>query len=500
MIEKFIEQLLIYAKKNLDLEGYDIVYSKNLIMQLLNVYYPYKDCLTQKEIIEIEDLNVPDTFINYLCNYIKENKLANEGMELSFASLIMAILSPSPQAVAEKFYNLIKKKGIKKACNYLYNLSIKNNYIQKTAIDKNIKWRADFEENFLEITINLSKPEKNNKDILKQLNSSSKTYPKCMLCIENLGFEGNISKPPRQNIRFVPIKLCDEKWFVQYSPYQYYNEHCIAISENHHPMSVNKKTIEKLADFVDVFPYYFIGSNASLPIVGGSILSHEHFQGGGHKMPLHYAEDKKVYVDTKDIKISSVNWYNSVIRIVSDNKNNLFNVAGKVFDLWQNYNDDSCNIVSFTKEQHNAITPIMRKENNKYILELILRNNRTNEKYPDGIFHAHPKYHNIKKEGIGLIEAMGLFILPARLKRQTDEIKNILCGKRKYDEDLLLHKNMIEYLQENNKNNLTEKEADFAVKDYINDTCKNILINTAVFKSDEKGQKAFDNFINNINW
>jgi UDPglucose--hexose-1-phosphate uridylyltransferase len=496
MTGKLIEQLLLYAQTNLDLKGFDVTYTRNILMQLLKETEPFAGRLSQEEEESIKRLDVPDYLLEKLCQVIKEKKLSTEGAELNFASLIMSLLSPTPENLVNKFNQIKSEQGVRAACAYLLEICVKNNYIQKTAIGKNIIWRADFEDNYLEITINMSKPEKDNRDILRQFKQGSSSYPKCMLCMENLGFEGSLTKPPRQNLRYVPVKIGGENWFMQYSPYMYYNEHCIVISENHTPMKVDKSTITKLLDFIDLFPNYFIGSNASLPIVGGSILSHEHFQGGGHKMPLHNALDRKYYdKNLKNVKMSSVKWYNSVIRLKSASRKDLFNAASRVFDAWENYNDASCDIVSRTTERHNALTPVLRKENGEYILEIILRNNRTSAEYPDGIFHAHPEHHNIKKEGIGLIEAMGLFILPPRLKRETEEIKGILCGKREYGEDLSLHKNMIDRLCKKYKNTLNEAAADKAVKDYINNTCKDILINTAVFKPDDKGIKAFDRFI-----
>lgn len=496
MKEKLIEELLLYAQLNLGLGGYDVIYARNIIMALLKITEHYSEKLSDEEKQNIKKLDVPDILIQKLCDTARTENLAEEGMELSFASFIMSVLSPSPQCLADGFCRIKAEKGSEAACKYLLDISVKNNYIQKTAIEKNIIWQADFDENYIEITINLSKPEKDNKEILKQLKKPSSSYPKCMLCLENLGFMGNLNKPPRQNLRFVPVKLCGENWFMQYSPYMYYNEHCIVISENHTPMKVDKNTIIKLVDFAEQYPQYFIGSNASLPIVGGSILSHEHFQGGGHKMPLHFATDRKFYdTDINDVKISTVNWYNSVIRITSKKSDSVYIAACRVFDAWNNYNNEECGIIAQTTQHHNAFTPIVRKENGYYILEIILRNNRTSEQFPDGIFHAHPEHHNIKKEGIGLIEAMGLFILPARLKTQTEEIKKILMGEREYAEDLAVHEQMINKLKARQDGFLSPKEADSAITEYINETCKNILINTAVFKPDNKGLKAFDRFM-----
>lgn len=503
MTGKIIEELLTYGRFHLGLQKLDEIYLRNMLTYRLKADYNNEN-LSESESDAIKSLRVPDILINKLILLAGQKHLADKGMELSFASEIMAYLSPSPQKTVDNFFVIKKERGIKEAAKYIYDLSIKNYYIQKSAIDKNIIWRADFknEKNYLEITINLSKPEKDNKDILKQLKSPLNDYPKCALCIENLGFSGSVVKPPRQNIRILPIKLDGEDWFMQYSPYLYYEEHCIAISEKHTPMKVDESTICKLLDFVDIFPHYFIGSNASIPIVGGSILSHEHFQGGGHKMPLHYAKERRQFdCNIEGLKVFAANWYNSVVRLVSTSRDSILKGVVAVMNSWNSYNDSDCGIIAKTLNQHNAITPILRKENGSYIFDIILRNNRTDENYPDGIFHAHLQNHNIKKEGIGLIEAMGLFILPGRLKKQTAEIEKILCGERTFDNDLLVHKNMIEFLSEKYKGKkLVKQQAIKIVREFIDNTCKDILINTAVFKPDINGCNAFDKYINSIDW
>ena len=296
-----------------------------------------------------------------------------------------------------------------------------------------------------------------------------------------------------------------EPWFVQYSPYAYYNEHLIAISEKHVPMHIKADTVDKLLDFIDFFPNYMIGSNAALPIIGGSILNHEHFQGGGHLMPMHKAPVKKYYTAKgfKKVKVGVVDWYNSVIRLESTNRKAIRDLAVLIIERWENFTDKDCYIFSETDGvKHNSLSPICRKDGKKYIIDMILRNNITNDEYPEGVFHAHPEYHNIKKEGIGLIEAMGLFILPGRLKKQLAEISEILCKNKPYDFDelskednyLYVHRFMIkELVEEGFSDDLPSAEA--RVKNRVNETCKNILYNTAVFKEDENGNNGFIRFL-----
>ena len=498
MIEKTIEELLEYASSKLHMEEVDRIYLRNMLLRKLNVEEPYSGEIDKEY---IHSLNVPDVLIKDLKDYVEENNLA-ENSDL-FVTEIMGDLTPLPSKTIDIF-NSYYREDVNKACEFLYDLSIKNNYIQKTAVDKNLYWKATFPNNFLEITINLSKPEKNNKDIKKLLTAKSSSYPKCLLCKENLGYKGRSNHPARENIRIIPVKLNGEDFFMQYSPYVYYDQHCIVVSYTHDFMKMGKETFMKLSDFVDLFPNYMIGSNAQLPIVGGSILNHEHFQGGKHRMPVMYAKDRYTYKSNKfnDCKISYLDWYNSVFVIKSKNKAQLIECMTYIYEKYCEYNDEEIDLICKTDAQHSTVTPVFEKYGEEYKAYLILRNNRCNEEHEDGIFHAHKEYHNIKKEGIGLIEAMGLFILPARLKRQCNEIKEILKDKDidvvkfvEEHEGLDVHASMIDQLIVNVGRNNTEEEAEKAVKEYINETCKEILECTAIFKNTEIGQQHLDKFV-----
>lgn len=500
-VNQVIEELIYYGKCHLDLNDLDAVYVRNELLDYLNEDNVYKGEIDKEK---IASLKVADVLLNDL-------KEAIETRDGSYDSLIEArilgLLSPMPSIVANKVYELEKEeKG--KGLDYLFNLSISNNYIQKTAIDKNIYFKKDFDDNFIEVTINLSKPEKKNSDIAKLLKVQKvDKYPSCQLCIENLGYKGRSDHPSRGNIRIVPLKLNGEDWFLQYSPYAYFDHHAIIINYSHHNMVIDHLTFKKLLEFVDQYPTFFVGSNADLPIVGGSILNHEHYQGGLHLLPVFYSKDRKVYYQDQNVKVSLINWYNTVIRIESTSKDAVLKEANKIFDEWIKYDDEKCSIVSFTDGvRHSTITPIARKINDVYSLNFILRNNLTNEMYPDGIFHAHKEYFHIKQEGIGLIEAMGLFILPPRLKREMSYISEILASDdevepyfEKYP-DLEKHRDMVNTLISNNRRNLTEEEADKLIKDYLADTCKNILKNTAVFKDDENGRLGIDRFMKKVGY
>ncbi len=492
MFLKSLSELVYYANKHLYLNEKDNIYKLNELMHLFNVDEPYEGSFDKKK---IDAFLIPDELIISLLNELEEKKIELPYDKETLIAEVMGILSPLPSEVTSTF-NLIKEKDPRKASLYLYDLGVKNYYIQKTNIERNKKWVS---KDNLVITINLSKPEKDNKDIKKLIAKKDTSYPKCALCYENLGFFGNGKFVNRKNIRHIPLTLDKESWFMQYSPYGYFDEHLIAIKDIHDNMEINSHYIECLFDFVDEFPFYFIGSNSDLPIVGGSILNHEHFQGGKYLMPLMTVKDKyKINVKGyEDIDISYLDWFNSAFLIKGKNRKKIAAFADFLFKTWVKYDDLDVDILSFSdKERHNSITPILRKEKDVYYLYVILRNNRTSKEYPDGIFHAHPEYHHIKKEGIGLIEAMGYFILPGRLMRQTKAIEKILnenISKEKYLKEYPDLSSFINAIEEMKKSN--EKDKSLLIKNHIEEVAKNILINTATFKNDKKGIEALFKFI-----
>ncbi|MBR1967929.1 MAG: UDP-glucose--hexose-1-phosphate uridylyltransferase [Clostridia bacterium] len=504
-----VEKLIRYAEKFLHLNPRDEIYTRNLLLREFKLSEPCEDA---GDLSFIDALTVPDIIVSEIEDYALSKGLIEKGYENLYSTYIMGILSPLPSKVNETFCKIKAEQGIIKACEYFYDLSVKNNYVQKTAIGRNLKWTYPDGDRYLEITVNLSKPEKDNKEIAKLLTAAGNKkgkYPLCLLCKENEGFEGTLTHPARENIRTISLKLGGEDWFVQYSPYAYFNEHMIAISNKHAPMHIAEDTVVKVLDFVDYFPNYMVGSNAALPIIGGSILNHEHFQGGGYLMPMHKAPLKKKYRSEKyaSVSVGRVDWYNSVLRLESKNRAEIAALATDIIKEWEKFTCEECDIYANSGEvRHNSLSPVARKCGDSYILDIILRNNRTNEEFPDGIFHAHPEYHNIKKEGIGLIEAMGLFILPGRLKKQLNMIAELLCGKVKYDKTeienaenyLYAHRNMIaELISEGLSDNMADAEK--RVTEYVNLVCKNILFNTAVFKDDAVGNAGFEKFLNSFN-
>ncbi|MDO5330167.1 MAG: galactose-1-phosphate uridylyltransferase [Bacillota bacterium] len=492
MIGKSVEELIAYAKLHLQLDEEDATYKRNLLLKYFELDEPYYG---EVDTEKLQGMRVPDELIAPVREYLEKEK----GLDPITAELeigwIMGLLTPLPSQVNQCFDSLYEVSP-KTATDYLYDLSIKNNYVAKTQIEKNMLWTAEYDDGpELEISINLSKPEKSNKDIAKLLSVKSTSYPKCMLCHENLGFAGNAKKPARENIRFIPLNLNGEKWFMQYSPYGYYPEHMILFYEKHEKMEINRRIIGKLFDFVDLFPHYFIGSNADLPIVGGSILDHEHFQGGGHEMPLMKAPIREKIYEKEGCTLSILDFYNTVVRIDGKDRGSVLDLADKILTKWRSHDDPKHMIIAKDEAgEHNTITPILQKKEGAYRLFLILRNNRVNEQYPDGIFHAHKEYHPIKSEGIGLIEAAGLFILPARLKRQGALVDEVVDGKKEFEDvlkeypDMEIFRPIIAEL----------KEKGGHIKGYINEVCRGILGNVAVYKNDKEGQDGLRAFLNGV--
>lgn len=507
-----IEKLLLYAKTFLGLPALDEIYLRNVLLREFKLDSPAKDA---GDISYVKDLELPDELIEEIKAYAAENGIAEEGTEADlFACYIFGVLTPRPSEVNRTFKSLMENVSAKDATSYLYNLSVKNYYVRMSAIRKNLKWDANELEIPLEITINLSKPEKNNKDIAKLLTApkTGDKYPACALCKENEGFYGSLSHPPRSNIRTVSLTLGGEQWYMQYSPYLYFDEHCILLNSKHVPMKIDGNTIEKLFDFIEMFPHYFIGSNSDLPIVGGSILNHEHYQGGKHLMPLQKAKAFKSYKSDAypDVNVDIVDFYNSTVRVYGFNRNTVEKLASDIIEKWKKYSDESVGIIAETDGvRHNTVTPIVRfLDDGRYCAELILRNNMTSADYPDGIFHAHPEYHNIKKEGIGLIEAMGLYILPARLKKQFEEMSLFLAGQKEYsyadicaDEThpLYVHRFMIKEFEDKFGTFKTPESAYEKIVAYVDHVGAEILKNTAVFKKDAQGIAAFVNFLSTVN-
>jgi UDPglucose--hexose-1-phosphate uridylyltransferase len=485
-INTYVNELINYGISNLILDPDDYEYAVNLILENLHL-----ETFVKKETANRAIEAILDDISNYACLH----KIISDGILSidNFKAKIMDCLMDRPKTVNNKFLDLMKIDSIL-ATNYLYNLSKQTDYIQTKRINKNITW--DFESKYAKLimTINLSKPEKDPKQIARLLTEVVSDYPKCQLCKENIGFSGTNSKESRRNLRAIKLKLNQEDWYFQYSPYAYFNEHAIVFSEHHVPMIINDMTFKKLVEFTNLFPNYFVGSNADLPIVGGSILSHEHFQAGNSKLPI---EDAKMeYIKSiNQVKLYRLIWPLSVIRLISQAQDDLLRIASIILHKWQKHEDYNLEIIN-SPTLHNTITPICRFKKGEWIMDLILRNNFTTEAKPWGVFHPNVSLHHIKKENIGLIEAMGLAVLPGRLKKELDKIILILLGNNQLieDEDMKSHIDWI--------NELKQKQINQDIKSFVyfevGKVFEQVLEDAGVFKQDKIGTQEFTRFINSI--
>ena len=497
MINASIDKLISYSLFTGLIEKSDVVYVRNKILTRLGLDSYEETGEKCESVDELSEILKDITDFGVTSGIIEDSIIYRD----IFDTEIMDILTPYPSAVINNF-NERYKISPEEATEYFYNLSCNSNYIRRDRIKKDIKWNINSKYGEIEITINCSKPEKDPKAIAAAKLQKQASYPKCQLCIENEGFSGRIDHPARQNHRIIPVQICDEQWGFQYSPYVYYNEHCILLNAKHTPMVIDKTVFSKLLDFIRQFPHYIIGSNADLPIVGGSILTHEHFQGGNHIFAMHKAASEKFY-DIKgfeDIEISRLKWPMSVIRLKSENKDKIVELSNRILNSWRNYSDESAFIFSQTDgEPHNTITPIASMIDGKYIMDLVLRNNITTKDHPLGVYHPHKELHNIKKENIGLIEVMGLAVLPSRLVEEMDAVAQALINgadmsKNKKTE---AHKEWAEIIK-NNHPDINENNVNDILKQEIGKTFVNVLEHAGVYKRNQSGMDAFDKFVNQI--
>lgn len=446
-----------------------------------------------------------EELLNRLLDYAYENGILKENSVVYrdlFDTKIMGMLMPRPGEVIHKFQSLYEKDA-KAAIDYYYTLSQDSNYIRRYRIRRDMKWTAETEFGELDITINLSKPEKDPKAIAAAKLAKQSGYPKCLLCKENEGYAGRVNHPARQNHRIIPVTINHSDWFLQYSPYVYYNEHCIVFNGKHTPMKIEKATFGKLLDFVKQFPHYFVGSNADLPIVGGSILSHDHFQGGHYEFAMAKAplEKEITFAGFEDVKAGIVKWPMSVIRLSAPDTERLIELADKILLTWRGYTDEAAFIFAETDgEPHNTITPIARKRGNNYELDLVLRNNITTKEHPLGVYHPHAKLHHIKKENIGLIEVMGLAVLPARLKDEMAQLKTAILSRAdlRSNEVLSKHADWVEEFLPKYES-ITEENIDGIIRKEIGLVFREVLLDAGVYKCTEEGREAFLRFIDTVN-
>lgn len=503
MIRENIARLLDYAITMKLIEKEDRIYCQNQLLDLFHLDDIEEQNETKSFSEEEMAEQLPD-ILEGMLNYAAEQGLLAEDT-ITYRDLldtkIMGVFVQRPSRIKEEFYRLYRESP-EKATDYFYKLSKDSNYIRRDRVKKDMKWTAPTEYGDLDITINLSKPEKDPRAIAAARTAKQSSYPKCQLCVENEGYAGRVNHPARENHRIIPITIQGESWGFQYSPYVYYNEHCIVLNEKHVPMKIDKQVFWKLFDFVRQFPHYFVGSNADLPIVGGSILTHEHFQGGHYEFAMARAEVEKKFVvkGFETVEAGIVKWPMSVIRLSAAEIPPIVELADRILTEWRSYTDEEAFIFANTDgEPHNTITPIARMRDGKYQLDLVLRNNITTEEHPLGVYHPHAELHHIKKENIGLIEVMGLAVLPSRLKAEMEELEEAIVAEKdiRTVESIEKHADWVEGFA-NQYSEITGENVHEILQKEIGIVFKQVLEDAGVFKRTEEGQLAFQRFLDKI--
>ena len=494
-IETYIDSLVSYAMNTGLAEPCDHTVLVNRILDLLR-----KDDYAPSQEPQMEDL---EEILRGLLDYACEKGLCDDNITARdlFDTRIMGALTPMPREVIGIFNHLYAEDPVA-ATDWYYKFSCDTDYIRRYRIKKDMRWKYACEYGDIDITINLSKPEKDPKAIAAAKNAPQSSYPKCQLCVENEGYAGRMNHPARQNHRIIPITMDGKPWCLQYSPYVYYNEHCIVFNAEHTPMKIDKSAFEKLLSFVSVFPHYFVGSNADLPIVGGSILSHEHFQGGHYTFAMETSpiEKELVFKGYEDIQAGIVKWPMSVIRLTGNDPQRIADLGDKILGLWRNYSDAEVGVIAFSDgEPHNTITPIARRRGEAYELDLVLRCNITTEEHPLGVFHPHADKHNIKKENIGLIEVMGLAVLPSRLKGELAALKDAILAGADLRADAVLekHANWIDEVRQ--RRTFTEENVMDVLMEEVGRVFAAVLEDAGVFKCNDVGRASFMRFIDVVN-
>lgn len=494
MIDTAIAQLLGYAESRGLIEESDRTWASNRILDALHL-----DSWEEPETVPERPL---EEILKELLDYAVSAGIVEDNVTARdlFDTELMGRLTPRPSAVIAAFREKLSVSP-EAATDWYYRFSRDTDYIRTYRVARDVKWVTSTPYGDLDITINLSKPEKDPRAIAAAKSAPQSGYPKCQLCRENEGYAGRMNHPARQNHRIIPITIDGRDWFFQYSPYVYYNEHCIVFNGEHVPMKIDRSAFRKLLDFVIQFPHYFVGSNADLPIVGGSILSHDHFQGGRYTFAMERAEveESVTFPGFSDVEAGIVRWPMSVLRLRSADDGRLVDLAEKILAAWRGYSDPDAFIFAETDgEPHNTITPIARKRGGKYELDLVLRNNITTEEFPLGVYHPHPELHHIKKENIGLIEVMGLAVLPARLKGELHELAKVLVegGDLRSDETIAKHAGWAEELQK--KYTFTAENVDEILRDEVGCVFARVLEDAGVYKCTPEGRLAFRRFVESV--
>lgn len=496
MIDAAVSKLAVYALRTGLIEESEYLWAVNTILDTLKL-----DSYTDpgQEWGEIELAPVLEELLDdaYARGVLTENSVVYRDL---FDTELMGRLTPRPAQVISKFQALYREAP-QKATDWYYELSQDTNYIRRDRIAKDMQWKTDTEYGQMDITINLSKPEKDPKAIAAARDLPASNYPRCQLCAENEGYAGRVNHPARQNHRIIPITINDSPWFLQYSPYVYYNEHCICLNSVHTPMKIDRACFGKLLDFVRQFPHYFVGSNADLPIVGGSILAHDHFQGGRYTFAMEKApvETPFAFPGFEDVKAGIVKWPMSVVRLACQDSGRLVELADRILTAWRGYTDEAATILAETEGvPHNTITPIARMRDGKYELDLVLRNNLTTEEHPLGLYHPHAELHHIKKENIGLIEVMGLAVLPARLKEELAAVADSLVSGSDLRASVLTEKHADWAERFQTKYTITRENALDIVQRETGLVFAQVLEHAGVYKRSNEGREAFLRFLKTI--
>lgn len=513
-VQSSIEQLIRYARAKGMIGAEDCPYVRNILLDMFRLEEPAERYDTvYEEVAESDAAEGPQAILSVLLDYGYTIGLIPDPSHTYRDLLdarIMGVLMPRPSETTAHFKQDTIEHGIEYATKQFYELSINSNYIRMDRVRQNDEWEYESEYGTIQMTINVSKPEKTPEEIALARQAPSSSYPQCLLCADNVGYAGRVNHPARQNLRIIPLQLNQENWYFQYSPYVYYNEHSIVFRKEHVPMKLTEDSFKRLLAFTEQFPHYFIGSNADLPIVGGSILSHDHFQAGRHTFPIEQAKADLTftYPDYEGVQVSIVNWPMSVLRLTGENRDVLLKAVNTVFETWKQYSDPEVDVYAFTENgtertPHNTVTPIVRRRGTAYEVDVVLRNNRTNEQHPEGIFHPHREMHHIKKENIGLIEVMGLAILPPRLQQSIAGIRALLTGEVSWssykqaltDQDpLAIHREWIDQLIEKYGCNHDAEEAEHLIKLEMGRMFVEILGHAGVYKRNPEGQEGFKRF------
>ncbi len=491
-VYSYLTALLDYAEENHLAEKADRIYYTNRLLELLQLD-------SFEEVPAAEGLSL-QTLLDRLCDFAFDTGIIEDGITDRdlFDTRLMGVFTPLPSAVSSTFETLYASSPAT-ATEFFYTLSKSTNYIRTERVAKDLRWKYSGKYGELDITVNLSKPEKDPKAIAAAKHAKQSNYPKCQLCPENVGYHGRVDHPARQNLRTIPLTVAGEAWHLQYSPYVYYNEHCILLKETHSPMSITHDTFARLLDFTQQFPHYFIGSNADLPIVGGSILTHDHFQGGRYTFAMENASCRKSFAlkNYPDVRVEWLHWPLSVLRLTGT-KERVHQLACVILDGWRGYSDPAAMVIAEDESgKHNTITPIARREGEAFQLDLVLRNNLTTEEHPMGLYHPHAEKHHIKKENIGLIEVMGLAVLPARLKAEMKELEERFLGGLPMDTEGTA-KHAAWWQEVLSRREVTAENISFVLEEEVGRVFEAVLEDAGVYSPDSEGEAGISRFVESL--